>query len=100
MSRASTSATSTKDGTRRDEIVLRVHLREKVDRDLLSAAELLPTEVDGVPLDVIQASYAPSANGALAANGTLALAGADGALEIEIDPGKARGKVRIAFEPE
>ncbi len=63
-----------KDGTRRDEIVLRVHLREKVDRDLLSAAELLPPEVDGVPLDVIQASYAPSANGALAANGILALA--------------------------
>ncbi len=60
----------------------------------MSAAELLPTEVDGVPLDVIQASYAPSSNG------ILALAGADGALEIEIDPGKARGKIRIAFEPE
>ncbi len=74
MSRASTSATSTKDGTRRDEIVLRVHLREKVDRDLLSAAELLPPEVDGVPLDVIQASYAPSSNGTLASNGILALA--------------------------
>ena len=63
-----------KDGTRRDEIVLRVHLREKVDRDLLSEAELLPPEVDGVPLDVIQASYAPSSNGTLASNGILALA--------------------------
>ncbi len=62
------------DGTRRDEIVLRVHLREKVDRDLLSAAELLPAEIDGVPLDVIQANYAPSSNGALASNGILALA--------------------------
>jgi len=55
-----------KDGMRRDEIVLRVHLREKVDRDLLGEAELLPPEVDGVPLDVIQASYAPSSNGILA----------------------------------
>jgi endonuclease G len=63
-----------KDGTRRDEIVLRVHLREKVDRDLLGEAELLPSEVDGVPLDVIQASYAPSSNGTPASNDILALA--------------------------
>ncbi len=55
-----------KGGTRRDEIVLRVHLREKVDRDLVDPAQLLPAEIDGVPLDVIQASYAPSSNGILA----------------------------------
>ena len=55
-----------KEGTRRDEIVLRVHLREKVDRDLVDPAQFLPAEIDGVPLDVIQASYATSSNGILA----------------------------------
>jgi hypothetical protein len=55
-----------KDGRRRDEVVLRIHLREKLAPALVDPAQLLPTEIDGVPVDVIQGSYTPSGNGILA----------------------------------
>ena len=54
------------DGERTDEITVRIHVREKIPLSLLQAAEVLPTEIDGVPIDVIQGNYAPSANGTLA----------------------------------
>jgi endonuclease G len=55
-----------KDGRRGEQVVLRVHLREKLAPDLVDPAQLLPREIDGVPLDVVQGSYAPSGNGILA----------------------------------
>jgi endonuclease G len=54
------------DGQRDDRVVLRVHLREKLARSLVDPAQLLPAEIDGVPLDVIQGNYAPSSGGVLA----------------------------------
>ncbi len=54
-------------GARRgEEVVIRVHLREKLAPDLVEPAQLLPAEIDGVPLDVVQGSYTPSGNGILA----------------------------------
>ena len=53
-------------GVRTDEITVRIHVREKIPLSLLQAAEVLPTEIDGVPIDVIQGNYTPSANGTLA----------------------------------
>ena len=50
-------------GERTDEITLRIHVREKIPLSLLPAAEVLPSEIDGVPIDVIQGNYAPSTNG-------------------------------------
>ncbi|MHA1151475.1 MAG: hypothetical protein ACTSQ7_02215 [Alphaproteobacteria bacterium] len=55
-----------KDGQRGEEVVLRVHLREKLAPELIDPAQLLPSEIDGLPLDVIQGSYTPSGGGILA----------------------------------
>jgi endonuclease G len=55
-----------KDGRRSDDVVLRVHLREKLAISLIDPAQLLPSEIDGVPIDVIQGSYMPSGGGVLA----------------------------------
>ncbi len=54
------------DGQRGEEVVLRVHLREKLAPDLVEPAQLLPREIDGVPLDVIQGNYTPSGGSVLA----------------------------------
>lgn len=40
-----------------DEIAVRVHVREKLEESVLEAAELLPESIEGVPVDVIQATY-------------------------------------------
>lgn len=48
-----------KDGTRTDELAVRVHVREKLPESVLEDAELLPAEIDGIPVDVIQAVYHP-----------------------------------------
>ena len=53
-------------GERTDEITVRIHVHEKIPFSLLQAAEVLPGEIDGVPIDVIQGNYSPSANGSLA----------------------------------
>ncbi len=55
-----------KDGRRGEEVVLRVHLREKLAPGLIDPAQLLPADIDGVPLDVIQGHYTPSGGGILA----------------------------------
>ncbi|MEE8187620.1 MAG: hypothetical protein V3T80_00285 [Kiloniellales bacterium] len=52
-------------GERTDEITVRIHVREKIPLSLLQAAEVLPSEIDGVPIDVIQGNYTPSSNGIL-----------------------------------
>jgi endonuclease G len=54
------------DGRRGDEVVLRVHLREKLAPGLVDPAQLLPSDIDGIPLDVIQGHYTPSGGGVLA----------------------------------
>jgi hypothetical protein len=41
----------------KDEIAIRVHVREKLEESVLEAAELLPESIEGVPIDVIQATY-------------------------------------------
>lgn len=46
-------------GEMTDVVSLRVHVARKRDAADLSEAELFPREVDGVPVDVIAASYAP-----------------------------------------
>lgn len=48
-----------KDDKRTDQIAVRVHVKEKMPESGLEAAEVLPEMVEGVPLDVIQASYHP-----------------------------------------
>jgi endonuclease G len=46
-------------GEMTDVVSLRVHVARKRDTADLSEAELFPREIDGVPIDVIAASYAP-----------------------------------------
>jgi endonuclease G len=53
-------------GERTDEITLRIHLREKLAPGLVEPAQLLPADIDGVPLDVIQGCYTPAGGGVLA----------------------------------
>ena len=43
------------------QLSIRVHVVRKKQIAELTPAELFPEEVDGVPVDVIQASYAPQA---------------------------------------
>lgn len=50
-------------GLRTDDIAVRIHVREKIPLAALEAAEVLPSEIDGVPVDVIQGHYSPSSNG-------------------------------------
>jgi hypothetical protein len=47
------------EGQRTDNIVVRIHVREKVPESSLEAVELFPKEIDGVPVDIIQAIYRP-----------------------------------------
>jgi endonuclease G len=47
-------------GQRTDDIVVRIHVREKIPESALEAAEVFPKEIDGVPVDVIQAIYRPT----------------------------------------
>ena len=47
------------DGTMTDKLSIRVHVAKKKSRDQLGEGELFPEEIDGVPVDVIEASYAP-----------------------------------------
>lgn len=47
-------------GQRTDEICLRLHLDRKLPLDALMPSQVLPTHVEGVALDVIEAAYQPS----------------------------------------
>lgn len=44
-------------GRHLDDLAIRVHVREKITARLLGKAELLPKEIDGVPVDVVQRTY-------------------------------------------
>ena len=46
---------------RTDDIVVRIHVREKIPESALEATEVFPKEIDGVPVDIIQAIYRPTA---------------------------------------
>lgn len=50
-----------KDGVETDEIGVRIHVKEKKEVSALEASEVLPSEISGVRIDVVQASYAPGA---------------------------------------
>ncbi len=52
-------------GVRTGQIAVRIHVREKMPLSALEAAEVLPREIDGVPVDVLQGHYSPSGNGIL-----------------------------------
>ncbi len=48
------------DGEKRtDDIVVRIHVKEKIPETSLEAAEIFPKEIDGIPVDIIQAVYKP-----------------------------------------
>lgn len=47
-------------GQRTNDVVVRVHVLEKLHEAEVAAAEVLPREIDGVPVDVIEAAYRPS----------------------------------------
>ena len=50
------------DGDKRtNDIVVRIHVRKKIAESALESAEIFPKEIDGVPIDVIQATYQPAA---------------------------------------
>ena len=48
-------------GQRTDDIAVRIHVREKIPKTALEAAEVFPPEIDGVPVDIIQAIYKSTA---------------------------------------
>lgn len=50
-----------RDGQMTDQLAIRVHVVKKKAAVELSAGELFPEEVQGFPVDVIEASYAPQA---------------------------------------
>lgn len=45
---------------RQDQLVVRIHLREKLQEDHVPVSELLPREIEGVPVDVIEGNYRPA----------------------------------------
>jgi hypothetical protein len=49
-------------GQRIDQMAIRIHVREKLDDSVLEAAEVFPSSIQGVPVDVIQAVYRPQAD--------------------------------------
>jgi endonuclease G len=53
-------------GVRTEEIAVRIHVREKIPLEALSDADIFPKDIDGIPVDVIQGHYSPSAEGILA----------------------------------
>lgn len=55
-----------KDQKRLDSFGVRIHVKEKIAESALEEADLLPQEIDGVPVDVIQAVYKPHAETARA----------------------------------
>lgn len=46
-----------KDQKRLESFGVRIHVKEKIPKTALEADELLPQEIDGVPVDVVQAVY-------------------------------------------
>ena len=47
-------------GQRSDDIVVRIHVREKIPESILESREVFPKEIDGVPIDIIEAIYRPT----------------------------------------
>jgi hypothetical protein len=48
-------------GEMTEQLSIRVHVARKKDKAELSDAEMFPAEVEGIPVDVIEATYAPQA---------------------------------------
>ncbi|MBT8070089.1 MAG: hypothetical protein KJN61_02165 [Gammaproteobacteria bacterium] len=51
-----------RNGRRLRQKVIRIHVREKFDESVLEPKEIFPTEIDDVPVDVIEATYEPSSD--------------------------------------
>lgn len=47
------------DGQKTNNIVIRIHVKEKIDESSLEASEIFPKQIDGIPTDVIEAVYQP-----------------------------------------
>lgn len=48
-------------GKRQDDIAVRIHVKEKIPPTALEAAAIFPQEIEGVPVDIIQAIYKETA---------------------------------------
>ena len=46
-----------KDGKRTQVKAVRIHVKEKIPKNALESLDVFPTEIDGVPVDVIQGDY-------------------------------------------
>lgn len=49
------------DGQPTEVLAIRLHVKEKIPKSALEAAELFPEEIEGFPVDVIQGNYKPGA---------------------------------------
>lgn len=58
------------DGTPTDTLAIRFHVKEKIPKSALEAAELFPEEIDGYPVDVIQGNYKPGGSHSTSAEAT------------------------------
>lgn len=47
------------DGEATDILAIRLHVKEKIPKSALEAADLFPEEIEGFPVDVIQGNYKP-----------------------------------------
>ena len=47
------------DGQKSNNMVVRIHVKEKIDESNLEASEIFPKQIDGIPVDVIEAVYQP-----------------------------------------
>jgi hypothetical protein len=50
-----------KDDERTETLAIRLHVKEKLPKSALEAAEIFPEEIEGFPIDVIQGNYKPDA---------------------------------------
>ena len=58
-------------GQRTDDIVVRIHVREKIPETALEAAQVFPRDIDGIPVDIIQAVYESADESAVVTRETL-----------------------------
>jgi len=58
------------DGERTTTLSIRIHVKEKIPKFALEAAELFPEEIEGFPTDVIQANYVANVQHSLMAEAT------------------------------
>jgi hypothetical protein len=48
-----------KDGVMTNQLAVRVHVSQKLPEEALESYEIFPDDLNGIPVDVIEAEYAP-----------------------------------------